>query len=36
MNSLMIWGQIITPGYCYLYRQNDGLEEKQINPEEKG
>ena len=28
-------GQKITRKYSYFYRQNDGLEAKQINPEEK-
>ena len=35
MNSLMNWGQKITRKYSYFYRQNDGLEAKQIDPEEK-
>ena len=35
MNSLTNWGQKITRKYSYFYRQNDGLEAKQINPEEK-
>ena len=35
MNSLMNWGQKITRKYSYFYHQNDGLEAKQINTEEK-